>query len=59
MTILKKLDKLNISKEEWPQYEEWLTHFFQVKYNDEAEKKKLCCLLSVIGPVMYKLPRDR
>ena len=28
MATLGKVDKFNASKEEWPQYEEGLTHFF-------------------------------
>ena len=44
-------------KEEWTQYEERLTHFFDANGIDE-EAKKRSILLSMIGPAAYKLLRD-
>ena len=57
MATLRKVDKFNTSKEEWPQYEERLTHFFQANDIDDAGKKR-AVLLFVAGPVMYKLLRN-
>ena len=57
MATLRKVDKFDASKEEWPQYEERLTHFFQANDIDDAGKKR-AVLLSVVGPVTYKLLRN-
>ena len=57
MATLGKVDEFNASKEEWPQYEERLTHFFQANDIDDAGKKR-AVLLSVVGPVTYKLLRN-
>ena len=57
MATLGKVDEFDTSKEEWPQYEEWLTHFFQANDIDDAEKKR-AVLLSVVGPATYKLLRS-
>ena len=54
MATLGKVDEFNASKEEWSQYEDWLTHFFQA---DDAGKKRTV-LLFVVGPVTYKLLRN-
>ena len=57
MATLGKVDEFDVSKEEWPQYEERLTHFFQANDIDDAGKKR-AVLLSVVGPVTYKLLRN-
>ena len=58
MATLGKVDEFDAtSKEEWPQYEERLTHFFQANDIDNAGKKR-AVLLSVVGPVTYKLLRN-
>ena len=57
MANLRKVDKFDASKEELPQYEERLTHFFQANDIDDARKKRVV-LLSVVGPVTYKLLRN-
>ena len=57
MATLGKVDEFDASKEEWPQYEERLTHFFQANDIDDAGKKR-AVLLSVVGPVTYKLLRN-
>ena len=57
MATLGKVNEFDACKEEWPQFEEWLTHFFQANDIDDAEKKR-AVLLSVIGPVTYKLLRS-
>ena len=57
MTTLGKVDEFDASKEEWPWCEEWLRHFFQANDIDDAGKKR-AVLLSVVGPVMYKLLRN-
>ena len=57
MATLGKVDKFDMSKEEWPQYKERLTHFFQANDIDDAGRKR-AVLLSVVGPVMYKLLRN-
>ena len=57
MATLGKVDEFDASKEEWPQYEERLTHFFQANDIDYAEKKR-AVLLSVVGPATYKLLRS-
>ena len=49
-----KVDELDASKEEWSQYEEQLTPFFQANDINVAGKKRVA-LLSVVGPVTYKL----
>ena len=49
--------KFDLSKEEWPQYEEQLTHFFEANNIDDAGKKR-AVLLSVVDPVKYKLLRN-
>ena len=57
MVTLEKVDEFDASKEEWPQYEDWLTHFFQANDIDDAGKKRTV-LLFVVGPVTYKLLRN-
>ena len=57
MATLGKVDEFDANKEEWSQYEERLSHFFLANGIDDAEKKR-AVLLSVIGPVMYKVLRN-
>ena len=57
MATIRKVDEFNVSKEEWPQYKEWLTHFFQANDIDDTGNKR-AALLSVVGPLMYKLLRN-
>ena len=57
MATFGKVDEFDPSKEEWSQYVERLTHFFQANEIDEAEKKR-AVFLSVIGPATYKLLRN-
>ena len=57
MATLRKVDEFDASKEEWSQYEEQLTPFFQANHINVAGKKRVV-LLSVVGPVTYKLLRN-
>ena len=52
--LLWEVDKFDSSKEEWPQYHEWLLHSFQENDIDTAGKKR-AVLLFVVGLVMYIL----
>ena len=54
MATYGKVDEFDVSKEEWAQYEERLTQFFLANDIDSAAKKR-AVLLSVIGPLTYKV----
>ena len=49
------IDEFDSAREDWPQYEEWLGHFFTANNIDDADKKR-AVFLTVIGAATYKLP---
>ena len=53
---LGKVEEFNNSREDWPQYEERLGHFFTA--NGITEGQKRAVLLTVIGPSAYKVLRN-
>ena len=54
---LRKVDKFDNSREDWPQYEERLGHFFTVNgINEEGQKQVV--LLTIIEPLAYIVLRN-
>ena len=52
-----KIEEFDSAKEEWPQYEERLGHYFEANGITAAGKKR-AVLLTVIGPSAYKVLRN-
>ncbi len=58
--LLGKVDAFDPELEDWPQYVEWLEHFFEANgiVGDVNAAKRRATFLSVIGPAPYKLIRS-
>ena len=56
-SLLGKIDEFDVSKEEWPQYVERVSHFFAANGITDASRKR-SALLALIGPATYTLLRN-
>ena len=57
LATLGRIEEFDSSREEWPQYEERLGHFFTANGITEVTVKR-ATLLTVIGPATYKVLRN-
>ena len=55
--LVGKIDKFDLSREEWTQYVERMEHFFAANSIEDARKKK-STFLTLIGPGTYMLVRN-
>ena len=56
-TLLGKIEEFDQSKEDWTQYVERMSHFFDANGITTPEKNR-SVLLSVVGPSTYKTLRS-
>ena len=57
MATFGKIEEFDSANEDWPQYEERLSHYFVANGIENAEKKR-AVLLTVVGATTYKLLRS-
>ena len=52
--VFGKVGEFDVAREEWPQYVEWLGHFFEANRIEDKGKKRSIFLM-MVGPTVFKL----